>query len=157
MASSSTSPSLSGQLLLQVPSPRMGRLGGTRQRSPLSVAVKGAARSGQQPAQGNGGAGGKVHATPGPALMAVGGRTPAQGNGGGGGKVHATPRPVLMAVGGRTPAEGTGGSGGKVHATPAWALMAVRGTAQLDQLPAEGTGGSGGKVHEVPAAPAANA
>ncbi|CAO2164248.1 unnamed protein product [Urochloa humidicola] len=161
MASASTSsPSLSGQLMLQVPSPRMGRLGdsGTRQRSPLTVAVRGPApRDHQLPAQGSGG-GGKVHATPRAVLMAVGGSTPAQGNGGGGGKVHATPRPVIMVVGGKPPAEGTSGSGGKVHATPGWALMAVGGTVQLDQLPAEGTGGGGGKIHNVPAAaPAANA
>ncbi|CAO2200642.1 unnamed protein product [Urochloa humidicola] len=140
MASASTSPmspSLSGQLLVQVPSPRMGRLSGTgtRQRSPLSVAVSGAVRSGQQPVQGNGGGGGKVHATSRPALMVVGGGR------------HGQP-----------PAEGSGGSGGNVHDTPAWALMAVGGTAQLDQLPAEGTGGGGGKIHAVPAAaPAAKA
>ncbi|CAO2210008.1 unnamed protein product [Urochloa humidicola] len=121
MASASTLSSISGKLLLNVPSPHMGS---TRRRSPLSVAVRGP--------------------------------TPAQGKGGDGGKVHATPRPAILAVGGRPPAEGTGGSGGKVHAAPAWALMSVGGTAQLNQLPAEGTGGRGGIIHAVPdAAPAA--
>jgi hypothetical protein len=106
MAMSSTSPSVSGQLLLQVSAPRMGCLGGgTHQRSLVSVAVGGPARPGQQPVEGSGGGGGKVHASPRMAIMAVGGPTmpyqlPAEGTSGGGGKAHATPRETLMVVGG---------------------------------------------------------
>ncbi|PUZ50305.1 hypothetical protein GQ55_6G048500 [Panicum hallii var. hallii] len=138
MASASTSPSLSlsGQLLLQVSSPRVGRLGVTRQRSSsLSMAVGGPASPVQPPAQGNGGGGGQVHvATPrAAALMAVRG-------------------PTLL---GHLPAEGTGGGGGKVHAAPTWALRSVGGpTTPPARPPAEG---GGGKIHAVlpAAAPAA--
>ncbi|KAF8662398.1 hypothetical protein HU200_055978 [Digitaria exilis] len=123
MASAPTSPSLSGQLLLlQVSSPCMGRLGGTRQRSPLSVAVATQARPGQPSAQGNGGGGGKVCATPRTTtLMAKRGPTPPgqpppEGTGGGGGKVHSTPTMGLMAVGGpMPPPEGTDGKFHAIH------------------------------------------
>ncbi|KAG2577042.1 hypothetical protein PVAP13_6NG077600 [Panicum virgatum] len=125
MASAPTSPSSLSALLQQVPSPRVGRLGATRQRSSsFSMAVGGPASPVQPPAQGN--------------------------HSGGGGQVHViTPKAtVLKAVGGPTllghlPTEGTGGGGGKVHTVPIWmTLMATAGRPMppLGHRPAEGRG-----------------
>ena len=139
-------------LALQVPSPRVGRLGATCQRSSsLSMAVGGPASPGQPPAQGNnGGGGGQVHViTPqavafkevrGPTLL---GHLPVEGTSGGGGKVHAVPTWTLMATAGRPtslghrPAEGSGGGGGKIHVAPTWALLAVGTPTLPDQPPVE--------------------
>jgi len=158
MASASTSLSLSGQLLLQVASPREGRLGATRQRSFSRSMAVGASR-GHLPAQGGGSGGGHVHvvtpkaavlkAVRGPTLL---GHLPAEGTGGGSGKVHAALTWTLMATAGRPtprgrrPEEGGGGAGGKIHVAPTWTLLAVGGTTPPDQPPAEG---GDGKIHAI--------